>query len=381
MLGRSGPVVFEPGLGFDGAEFRAGGDKPMDRREFLISTGGVAVAAAASTPAVAADAEPGFAPAAEGAAPTLRLAMAWAASPQGPADSAHRLTQRFEAMTGGRIRIEGGASLDEADLLQASPHDFAHHHPAFAYFGGLPGSAGLEADDFAHWLTVGGGQMLWDDLAAEFGWKPLLAGHLGGSPPLWSREPITRLSDLAGAPLAVSGLGADVARALGAEPLPLGPDAALRALADGTARSAEAGGLMTSLGLGAGRIARHATGRGLNGRGTAVALHVRLEAWERLGPADQAILAAAATEEFHASLAEHRAHESIARRTLAASFGVTFAPWPSDIADALDRVADASIAHAAGHDARAARIDHSYMAFRSAISGSAVPPPRARPLA
>ncbi|AHB50394.1 hypothetical protein W911_15770 [Hyphomicrobium nitrativorans NL23] len=345
----------------------------MDRRKFLISTGGVAVAAAASTAGAEAAAwisSPGPVP--EGAI-VLRLAMPWKDRPQGPAESARRLAQRFQAMTGGRYHLQIAASAGDADLLHASPHDIAHHHPAFSYFAGLPGSAGLAASDFAHWLTVGGGQMLWDDLAADYGWKPLLAGHLGDAPPLWSRAPITRLSDIAGAPLAVAGLGADAARALGAEVQPLGPDAAIRALGDGTVHAAETGGLLTSLGLGVARVAKHATGHGLTGRGTALGLHVRLDVWDRIAPEDQAILAAAAEQEFHASVAEDRAHERLARQTLETAFGVTFAAWPADIAGALDRVAEATVAHVAGYDTRSARIDQSYMAFRSAVSGSAAP--------
>lgn len=355
------------------AETRGRGLRFMDRRRFLMSTGGVAVAAAASTAGAEAATwatSPGPVP--EGAA-VLRLAMPWANRPQGPAESAWRLAQRFQAMTGGRYHLQIVASVDEADLLHASPHDLASHHPALSYFAGLPGSAGLAASDFAHWLTVGGGQMLWDDLAADYGWKPLLAGHLGHAPPLWSQAPITRLSDIAGQPLAIGGLGADAARALGAEVLAIGPDAAVGALGDGSIRAAEMGGLLTSLGLRVARVAKYATGHGLTGGGTALALHVRLDAWERFAAEDQAILAAAAEQEFHASVAEDRAHERLARQTLETAFGVTFAAWPEDIAGALDRVAEATIAHVAGYDARAARIDQSYMAFRSAISGSAAP--------
>ncbi len=52
------------------------------------------------------------------------------------------------------------------------------------------------AQDFATWLTVGGGRLLWDDLAAEVGVKSLLAGHSGAPPPLWSAAPLAGLSDL-----------------------------------------------------------------------------------------------------------------------------------------------------------------------------------------
>lgn len=346
----------------------------MDRRKFLISTGGVAVAAAASTAAGAEGTAPGSgAHSARPDATVLRLAMPWADRPQRPADSARRLAQRFEAMTGGRYRLERVASSDDADLLHGSAYDLARHHPAFAYFAGLPGPAGLAAGDFAHWLTVGGGQMLWDDLAADCGWKPLAAGHLGHAPPVWSRAPIASLADIAGHPLAIDGLGADAARALGADVHPLAPDAAVHALEDGTVRAAEIGGLLTSLALGAARVAKFATGHGLTGSGTTLALHVRRDVWERMAPDDQSVLAAAAEQEFHASVAEARAHERLARDTLATTFGVTFTAWPADIAGALDRVAEATIAHVAGYDARAARIDQSYMEFRSAVSDSVAP--------
>jgi TRAP-type mannitol/chloroaromatic compound transport system substrate-binding protein len=307
--------------------------------------------------------------------------MPWADAPQGPGESARRLARRFEAMGGGRIRLEVAAGAageaavasGEADFHFGTAHNFAHLHPAFAYFAGLPGTAGLGAHDLAHWIAVGGGQMLWDDLAGPHGWKPLLSGHLGDAPRMWSAEPIARLGDLAGRRLSAPGLGADVARALGADAVVLPSDQAAQALAAGTLFGAETGGALASLASGVARVARHATGQGLNGHGTALCLSVRLPVWERLASADRAILEAAAGQEFQLSLAEARAHERIARQALEVSFGVRFAPWPADAAEAIDRVAEATIAHVAGRDDLAARIDQSYMAFRSAISGSSVP--------
>jgi TRAP-type mannitol/chloroaromatic compound transport system substrate-binding protein len=349
----------------------------MDRREFLISSG---AAVAAASPAAAQTEAASVLPASRtGTGTLLRLSMAWADAPHGPADSARRLARRIEQMTDGRYRIEvytaADGTSDAADLVHGSAHDFSSLHPAFAYFAGLPGSAGLAPQDLAHWIAVGGGQMLWDDLAGRHGWKPLLAGHSGDAPPLWSRQPINGLADLAGQRLAAPGLGADVARALGAEALEA-PVATVGALADGSVFAVEAGGLATSLASGIAALAPHATGQGLNGHGTALALHVRRALWDRLSESDRAIFAAAAAEEFQLAFAEERAHTGLARRVLEAK-GVRFAPWPADIADALDRVAEATIAHVAGRDDLALRIDQSYMAFRSLLSGT--PAPRRSP--
>lgn len=354
----------------------------MDRREFLITSGGVAVAAASPITAHATDSGAASQTARETGARVLRLSMPWADTPQGPADSVRRLVRRFESMTEGRYRIEISVQAQgaaDADLVHGTAHDFAGLHPAFAYFAGLPGSSGLGAQDFAHWIAVGGGQMLWDDLAGQHGWKPLLVGHSGEAPPLWSRQAIGGLGDLAGQRISVPGLGADVARALGAEAVPVALGDIAAAIQDGRVFAAETG-LLTSLASGVARTAHFATGTGLNGRGTALSLNVRLSVWESLPEHDRAILMAAAVEEYQASLAEARAHEHVARRALAASFGVTFAPWPSDVAEAIDRVAEATIAHVAGQDALVARIDQSYMAFRSALQGT-MPAKRAPGLA
>lgn len=364
----------------------------MDRREFLITSGGAAVAAAspATAQSETSASRPAGAHSAGAQAHTaqgtlLRLSMSWADTPQGPADSVRRLARRIEAMTGSRYRIEvagnGGSSASEADLVHGTAHDFAPLHPAFAYFAGLPGSGGLDAQDLAHWIAIGGGQMLWDDLAGRHGWKPLLAGHAGEAPPLWSREPIASLKDFAGRRIAAPGLGADVARALGAEAHDaLTPHEAAAALSAGSLFAAEAGGLLTSFTAGVPHTARFGAEPGLNGRGTALALHVRQSVWERLPEADKAIFAAAAAEEFQLSLAEARAHAGVTRRVLTTYMRVKLAPWPADVAEALDRVAEATIAHVAGRDAIAARIDQSYMAFRSMLSGAPAPR-RSQPVA
>jgi TRAP-type mannitol/chloroaromatic compound transport system substrate-binding protein len=363
----------------------------MDRRDFLLTTSGAVVAATSSASALAAGA-PGpeasssaHSSSAEGAT-VLRLGMAFANATHGPSDTARRLARRFETMTGGRYRIEivADQTLDgKADLFFGSAHHFTAWHPAFAYFAGLPGRSGLAAGALAQWIAVGGGQMLWDDLAEAHGWKPLLAGHTGGAPLLWSRTPITGLDSLVGARVAADGLGADVVRALGGDPVAIPAGGSTAVLTDGFVEAIEYGGAVASLASGVARAAPHAigspadgggAGAGLNGHGTALALNVTLPVWSKLSEADQAILAAAASESYQADVAEALVHERIARQVLEGSFGVRIAPWPSDVAEAIDRVAEATIAHVAGSDADAERIDRSYFGFRNMLSGAPAAP-------
>lgn len=345
----------------------------MDRRAFLISSGGAAVAAASSGAlASEQDAAPVTAPRPD--ATILRLAMPWPDRPQGPADSVGRLARCITAMTDGRFGFEiAEGTAGDGELWHGSAHDFSAVHPAFAYFAGLPGKAGLAAHDLASWLSVGGGQVLWDDLAASADWVPLLAGHSGEAPPLWSVNPIASVADLSGMSVSVTGLGADVMRALGAEAKSARKDLSA-AFATGDIAAAEVGGALASLASGVASEVKFATGDGINCAGTAFALHVRCSTWQRMSQADQAIFAAAAAQEFQHAVAGARAHARIAHDVLVGRFGVTFEDWPAEIADAIDRVAEAAVAHVAGFDALAARIDHSYMAFRGALDGHSRPP-------
>ena len=349
----------------------------MDRREFLITTSGAAVVASTAASTVAGATEPEIAaPSVVGTRRTLELSMPWSDDGKGFGDSARRLARRIEALTDNRYRIEiheAQPAGTATDLAHGTAHDFAVHHPAFAYFAGLPGIHGLPAQDFATWLTVGGGQMLWDDLAAEVGVKPLLAGHSGAPPPLWSTAPLAGLSDLAGRKIYAPGLGVEVARALGAEVVSIDARNVSAGMADRSVDIAEWGGMLVSMAAGIPTHARYATGTGFSTAGTALALHVSLSVWNGLPSVDKAALEAATLQEFHASCAEARAHDAIARKTLISRFGVAFTSFPPDIADAVKRVADATVAHVAGRDAKSKRIDASYMAFRTAITDTESP--------
>ena len=118
---------------------------------------------------------------------------------------------------------------------------------------------------------------LWDDLGAEAGFKPLLAGHGGTSPPLWSARPLTSLADLEGGKIFAPGLGPDVARALGAEPVALEPQEVDRSpFAAARSAFAEWGGALHSMAIGLHRSAVHATGTASTARAPRSRLRVRL---------------------------------------------------------------------------------------------------------
>ena len=213
------------------------------------------------------------------------------------------------------------------------------------------------------WLAVGGGQMLWDDLAAQFGFKPLVAGHTGPSSGLWAARRLETVADLTGARLHVDGLAADVVRALGAMPVHVAIDDLRAGLAEGRIDAAE---LLAPLPLAAPDLqplAERLYSPGLNAGGPVLSLDVRKEVWDRLGAADQAIFEACAAEAYQVALVEARAHEMMAAQVAQTSKWPVRSALGRELSAALERTAGEVIADMAGRDREARRIHDSYLAL------------------
>jgi TRAP-type mannitol/chloroaromatic compound transport system substrate-binding protein len=240
-------------------------------------------------------------------------------------------------------------------------------HRGLAFFSGLPGDRGMSPQHLQTWVSVGGGQVLWDDLAGELGVKPLLAAHTGRHSYLLATERVEGMAALAGRKAHLHGLARDVGRGLGLEPVTLLPSELAGAMQRGDVLAAECGGAITSYALGLPRVASYPAGTSINRHGTALFLGVRRALWDSFGPTEQAMFTAAAAGEYQQSLAEEEAHRRMllpdapAERT-----------WPiaAELAHAIRQVADAIVAHAAGADVQTRRISDSYTAFRHAAVGA-----------
>ncbi len=343
----------------------------MDRREFLRSTGAAAAATAvAATPATAEGAP--AAPAVAKGLRELRLAMPWNDGVAGPADWARRLGQSIATMSHGRTRVVADFGIADgleavrtgkADLYFGNMAPAIDAHRALAYFAGLPGERGLAAQQLQTWVSVGGGQALWDDLAGDLGIKPMLAAHSGAHSYLMATERVETMSALTGRKADVHGLARDVARGLGLDPVSLPPAQLPAAMQRGEVLAAECGGAIVSYALGLPRIAPYVAGTSINRRGTALALGIARSLWDDLSAADQDMFAAAAANEYRLSLAEEEAHRLLLQPAVPAE-----RIWPiaGELEHAIRRVADAVVAHTAGADAKARRISDSYAAFQRA---------------
>jgi TRAP-type mannitol/chloroaromatic compound transport system substrate-binding protein len=358
----------------------------MDRRSFIVNSGAAAAAVGLTTEQATAAAgletpPPVAAPAVHTAHTNSRELVFSSVVPfsHGPVGAnALRLARRIETVSAGRFRLVHKTPNDsaltsvmtgEADLAFGNDHHNIGYHPAFGYFAGLPFYSGLDPDGLQAWLTAGGGQMLWDDLAADFNVKPLLAGHTGRSPGLWMTHEISTVAGFKGQTFAVQGLARAVVRELGGDSLALPVTELASALADGRIAGAEVGGPFHGMMSGLHTAAKIHIGQGITNAGSTFSLNVRRSLWDKLSAADQALLEVCAAEETQNMLAETTALNPIARASLVQEHGVSFGHFSGELIGALSRAADAVVAGVAATDAKARRIDDSFMVFREQLTG------------
>ena len=358
----------------------------MDRRSFIKNSGVAAAAVstvglAAEAAVVSPDAVALTSPAIPAIVKGTRELVFGSTVPfeQGPVGAgAERLARRIETASDGRIRVVPRAIDDsalvsvmtgETDIAFGAENHNLSFHRAFGYFGGLPFYSGLDPDGLQAWLTVGGGQLLWDDLSADFNVKSILAGHSGRHPGLWLTKEIATVADFRGQTFAVPGLARDVVRVLGGDALALPLSELAAALGDGRIVGVESGGPYVGMMSGLHAHAKIHVGQGISNSGSTYSLSVRRTLWEQLSASDQALLEACAAEETRNMLAETTALNPIARASLMQEHGVTFEHFSGELIGALSRAADEVVAEVASVDAKARRIDDSFMSFREQLTG------------
>lgn len=367
----------------------------MQRREFLKTT----AAAAVTAPATGLAASGTAATHAQAAGParaaldtpsihaglrTLRLHSPLLDARGSAGDQARRLAHRLAtASEDGRWHIEQAEPDTSADrprayslVAVASGHadlsidlvsEIPLRRPDDAYFAGLPGGIGMDAAALDGWLRAGGGQELWDELLAEIGAKPLLAGCTGAAPTLWSRTPIKTTADLRGRAVALSAAGAMVADALGTVARLTGSEP-VDALATGAIDLAETPDASMATRQGFAAAAPYGYASPFAHHGQTIALHVRRALWDTMTAGDRAVLEAITAEALAVAHADHAADRAMAAMVAAASPGLlpSLRPLAPEIARAVRTLAATVVADGATSAAITRRIDASYMAFRRA---------------
>ncbi|MHA7872359.1 MAG: TRAP transporter substrate-binding protein [Hyphococcus sp.] len=304
----------------------------------------------------------------------LKMVTTWPKDFPGLGAMAERTAQFIAEMSGGAMRVRifaagelvsafesfDAVSNGAADLYHGAEYYWVGKSPAFAFFTAVP--FGMTANEIMAWTEFGGGQALWDELAARFNIKPFAAGNSTHQLAGWFKREINSLEDLRGMRIRMPGLGGEVLRRIGASAVALSGGEIYSALESGAIDGTEWVGPWNDLAFGFHREAKYYYWPGFHEPGSQLSTGVNLALWNSLNPQEQSIIRGACHRANHLSIAEYIHYNATALEQLVNEHGVQLRKMPDDVMEALGRETRNVLEETAQADAFTRRVFESYKA-------------------
>jgi TRAP-type mannitol/chloroaromatic compound transport system substrate-binding protein len=363
-------------------------EEAVSRRKFITRTAVAAGAVGATALALSACDEKKEEKAAAPAAPAVTksikkvtMVSTWPRDFPGLGTGAQRLAKRINDMTDGGIEVEYFAagervgafdSFDEvasgkAQAYHAADYYWKGKHPGWAYFTAVP--FGLTYAEINAWIRFGGGQELWDELAAGFGLKCIMAGNTGCQMGGWFNKEINSADDLKGLKMRIPGLGGDVMAKLGASPVSLPGGQIYENLVSGAIDATEWVGPWNDSFMKFYEAAKYYYYPGMHEPGSMLAMGMNKKFWDGLSKTEQAIIEGAAGLENDMMMAEYNMKSGDALEKLITEHGVKLRKFSDDTYDAFAKASEEVFAGVRAHSDLAKRIDASFQSARKNLGG------------
>ena len=307
----------------------------------------------------------------------LKMASAWVKNFPGFGTAAERLAQRITEMSDGRMGVKVFAAgelvppFEVFDAVSSGTADLYHgvefwwqgKSKAFNFFTTTP--FGLTPTEMKSWVYYGGGQVLWDELAARYNVKSFLVGNPGVQMGGWFRKEIDSLADFQGVKMRMGGFGGAVIERVGATAVSIPGTEVFQALQSGTIDATEWVGPWNDMAKGFQQVAKYYYYPGWHEPSSNVSAGVNLDLWNDLSVSERAIIVSACQAENDEMQAEFHFNNGAALESLVARDGVQLRPYSDDVLLALGKTAQEVVAEAAAEDAFTQKVYDSYMAFHA----------------
>jgi TRAP-type mannitol/chloroaromatic compound transport system substrate-binding protein len=346
----------------------------MKRRDFLKKTaiagaGAVAASTAINKPAISQGIK------------KMAVVSTWPRDFPGLGTGAQRVAQRIADATEGRIQVEYFAagervgafdSFDEvasgnAQAYHAADYYWKGKHPGWGYFTAVP--FGFTYTEMNAWIRFGGGQELWDELAADFGLKCVMSGNTGCQMGGWFRKEINSADDFKGLKMRMPGLGGDVIAKLGGSPVSIPGGQIYENLVSGAIDATEWVGPWNDSFMKFYEAAKYYYYPGFHEPGSMLALGINKKFWDSLSKNEQVIIESAAGMENDMMMAEFNMKSGNALTKLIKEQGVQLRQFSDDVYDSFYEAAEEVFDGVRAHSDLAKRIDNSFTAARADLSG------------
>jgi len=217
------------------------------------------------------------------------------------------------------------------------------------------------------WLQYGGGQELWDELAAGFNVKPMLCNATGMQMGGWFNKEINSIEDFQGLKMRIPGFGGEIITRMGGTPVTLPGGEIFLSLSQGNIDATEWIGPWNDLALGFHQVADYYYTSAYHEPSASVCAGWNLDVWNDLDPSEQKIIEALAEMHYARLLAEFNARNANALRQLVNEHGVQLRQFPQEVMKALADVAADIAADMGRTDDISTQIYKSYMTTLSEV--------------
>ena len=274
---------------------------------------------------------------------TLKLATSWPAHFPIMGTGVDAFAKRCSELSGGSLEIKVYAkdilvpALQVFDATSAGQIDGFHSgvyywkgkNPAFSIFGGMP--LGLVSEEMITWMKFGGGYVLWRELYAKHNLYPLIGGTTGPQMGGWFKKEINTLADLHGLKMRIPGLGGEIMKKLGVNPVLLPAGEIYTSLERGAIDATEWVGPALDSMMGFAKAAPYYY-TGWHEPGSILEITFNKARWEGLSSEHQAIITAACEEMTSTMLQEFRYENAKAFAALPKE--VQIKTFPKEVMDA-----------------------------------------------
>jgi TRAP-type mannitol/chloroaromatic compound transport system substrate-binding protein len=274
---------------------------------------------------------------------TLKLATSWPAHFPIMGTGVDEFAKRCNELSGGTLEIKvypknilvpalqvfDTTSSAQIDAFHSGVYYWKGKNSAFSIFGGMP--LGLTSEEMITWLKFGGGMALWRELYGKFNLYPLIGGSTGPQMGGWFKKEINSLSDLKGLKMRIPGLGGEVMKRLGVNPILLPAGEIFTSLERGTIDATEWVGPALDRMMGFDKAAKYYY-TGWHEPGSILEITFNKNRWEKLSSEHQAIITIA-TEEMTSNMIQKFRYEN-AKALATMPNDVQIKTFPKEMMDA-----------------------------------------------
>lgn len=310
----------------------------------------------------------------------LSMVTTWPKRFPGLGTGAERVARRITELSGGRLSVTlyaagelvpalgafDAVAQGKADMYHGAEYYWQGKSPGFNFFAAVP--FGMTAPELMAWVRFGGGQQLWDGLAARFNVKPLLAGNSGQQMGGWFKRRMDSLDAFRGLRIRMPGLGGEVMARLGATPVTKAGGELFQALSQGNIDATEWVGPWNDMAFAFHTIVPYYYYPGIHEPGTGLSLGVNLPLWQDLSAQDRTIIAAAAAAENDVMYAEFNMENARALKRLRQTTDVEILPFSDAILKRMAELSAQVLEEAAEKSPEVAAIHTSFLEARGAMS-------------